>query len=164
VATSGLQAATNIMLDLVHLQPTAWMLWQIVDVRRWGLVDGDVDKGTLGGILNRHFVLAQFTRHIRRGMEMISGGQPNTVAAYDAAAHKLVIVSLNSGAAQKFTYDLSRFGRVPADGAVVRRWSTDTGSGDRYRLRTDTQIAGKRFSAACSTSSIQTFEIDGVHL
>ena len=47
------------------------------------------------------------------------------MAAYDPGARRLVIVAVNTGAAQTLTFDLSRFGQVTGGtGGLVPRWST----------------------------------------
>ncbi|GAA2135348.1 hypothetical protein [Glycomyces algeriensis] len=105
---------------------------------------------------------AQYARHIRPGMRIIDGGEANTVAAYDAGARRLVLVTTNYGTAQTITYDLSRFATVP--NGTVTRWSTQTGGSERYARYTDTQVASKRFARSFPANTVQTFEIEGVVL
>ncbi|MBB5801093.1 hypothetical protein F4560_000861 [Saccharothrix ecbatanensis] len=65
----------------------------------------------------KFYVVAQFTRHIRPGMRILDTGSELAVAAYDSAARRLVIVAANPGAAQRLTFDLSRFGQVTGGSA-----------------------------------------------
>lgn len=158
---TGLSLASNLTLDFRWLHNTAWVYWQALDGGGWGLIQADESAGTTGAVNLKYYVLAQFTRHIRAGMRIIDGGEANTVAAYDATNHKLILVTTNYGTAQTIGYDLSKFGTVP-DGAVSR-WATQTdGSGDKYTAHSGTQVSGKRFSVAFPTNTVQTFEVSGV--
>lgn len=162
---SGMSLATNLLLDFTWLHPTAWVYWQAFDGGGWGLIQADNASATTGAVNTKFYVLAQFSRHIRPGMRIIGSGDGNTVAAYDASARKLVLVTANHGTAQYITYDLSRFGTVTGSGGngLVDRWATQTsGSGDRYTHHADTYLSGKRFWSWFPADTVQTFEIDGV--
>jgi galactan endo-1,6-beta-galactosidase len=45
-------------------------------------------------------------------MEIIDGGEANTIAAYDNTSKTLILVTINYGTAQNVTYDLSKFASV----------------------------------------------------
>ena len=157
---SGMSLASNLTLDFRWLHPSAWVYWQAVDGGGWGLV---TDLGGSTGAPNpKYFVLAQFTRHIRPGMRIIDGGEANTVAAYDPAARKLVLVTTNYGTGQWINYDLSRFSQAGADGALVDRWCTNTSGGDRYTHHADTYLHGTRFWSWFAPNTVQTFEVSNV--
>lgn len=160
---TGLRLAKNLTLDFRWLHPTAWVYWQVLDGGGWGLIQADENAGTVGAVNTKYYVLAQFTRHIKPGMTIIDGGEANTVAAYDHAAKRLVLVTTNYDAAQTITYDLSRF-RVAGGGSggLVPRWTTATGGGDAYAYRADTYLSGKTFSCAFGANTVQTFQIDNV--
>jgi galactan endo-1,6-beta-galactosidase len=162
---TGMSLASNLNLDFRWLHPTAWVYWQAFDGGGWGLIQADENAGTLGAVNPKYYVLAQFSRHIRPGMRIIDGGEGNTVAAYDPAAHRLVIVTTNYGTGQWINYDLSKFGAVQGANGTVRRWATDTsGSGDKYTFHSDTNLSGKRFWSYFSPNTVQTFEVDNVTL
>lgn len=160
---SGLDLASNLLLDFRWLQPTGWVYWQVLDGGGWGLVDADNDSQQINGVNQKYWVMAQFTRHIRPGMRILDGGSSNVVAAYDESTGKLVIVAVGYDTAQYITFDLSGFSQIPADGAVTR-WSTQTGGGDQYAQYSDTTISGSAFSSYFSANTVQTFEISGVSL
>ncbi|KAA2266591.1 beta-1,6-galactanase [Solihabitans fulvus] len=160
--TSGMETASNLNLDFRWLHPTAWVYWQVVDGGGWGLIQSG--NGATGQVNPKYFVLAQYMRHIRPGMRIIDGGEGNTVAAYDAANHKLVIVGTNYGTGQWINYDLSRFGTPSHDGALVDRWCTNTGGGDSYVHHADTYVRGTRFWSWFAPNTVQTFEVPGVYL
>jgi galactan endo-1,6-beta-galactosidase len=155
--------ASNLNLDLYWLHPTAWVYWQVLDGSDWGVIDADNDTGTLGAIRPKFFVLAQYSRHVRPGMRIIRSNDVNTVAAYDPAARRLVLVTTNYSSAQRISYDLSAFGTVGgAAGGLVRRWTTQTGGGDTYAQHDDTFLDGKQFASFFTQNTVQTFEIDNV--
>lgn len=165
---SGMSLASNLNLDFTWLHPTAWVYWQVVDGGGWGTIQCDEAGGTTGTVNPKYYVLAQYTRHIRPGMRIIASGDGNSVAAYDAAAHKLVIVCTNYGTGQWINFDLSKFSTVTgAGGGLVGRWATNTAQtsgGDAYTYHADTFLHGKVFWSWFSPNTVQTFEVDGVYL
>jgi galactan endo-1,6-beta-galactosidase len=96
-------------------------------------------------------------------MHIIDSGNSDTVAAYDHLSHRLVIVTLNRGTAQSITYDLSDFSKVSGESAgLVRRWITNTDSGEHYVMQNDLHLNGKSLTASFTANTVQTFEIDNV--
>ncbi|KAJ7624359.1 family 5 glycoside hydrolase [Roridomyces roridus] len=162
---TGAQLASNLILDFVWLHPTAWVYWQVLDVQGWGLIAADNDAVTTGAVAQKYFVLAQFTRHIRPGMTILNSGSAWTVAAYDSSAQKLVIVAVNTAAAQTLAFDLSAFSKPGTSGALVQRWATQIGSsGNQYVAFNDTFLSGSKFSTSFGQNVIMTFEVTGVAL
>ncbi|KAK1965628.1 endo-beta-1,6-galactanase [Colletotrichum sublineola] len=162
---TGEQLVSNLILDFRWLRPTGWVYWQVLDGGGWGLIDADNEAGTVGAANQKYFVLAQFARHIREGMRILDGGSDNVVAAYDAVQSKLVIVAINWGNAQYLNFDLSRFTQASTDGALVTRWRTQVGSGDRYvQVTDDTRMSGTRFWSWFESKMVQTFEVNNVKL
>ncbi|KAG5927018.1 hypothetical protein E4U42_002701 [Claviceps africana] len=162
---TGTQLAQNLLLDFNWLHPSAWVYWQAVDGGGWGLVDGDNDAKTLGGVNTKYYVLAQFTRHIRPSMTILSGGNADTVAAYDPLGKKLVIVAANWGGAQYGNFDLSGFAQAGKQGDLVRRWRTTVDGSTLYEEKEDTFMQdGSRFWSWFDAASVQTFEVSGVVL
>jgi len=159
---TGLRLARNLNLDFRWLHPTAWCYWQVLDGGGWGLIQANNENGSLGAVNAKYYVYAQYARHIRPGMRIIDGGEANTIAAYDAAARKLVLITTNYGTAQTITYNLANFGTVP--NATITRWSTQTNGSELYRSYTDTAVSGKAFSRAFPANTVQTFEINNVVL
>ncbi|MCO8275160.1 hypothetical protein M1L60_31725 [Actinoplanes sp. TRM 88003] len=158
---TGLTMAKNLCLDWTWLHPTAWVYWQVMDpTAGWGVIRYDGNTRTPGPVEPKFWVLAQFTRHIRPGMRILNTGNGSAAAAYDANARRLVIVAVNSGAAQTLTFDLSAFGTV---GGGVARWTTVPGGSDRYVRRTDLALNGKSVAVPFPAASVQTIEISGVN-
>jgi galactan endo-1,6-beta-galactosidase len=168
----GLYLAYNLSLDLHSLHPTAWSYWQPVDGATWGLVratypDPTAVTGILGPVTNKYFVFAQYSRHVRPGMVIIDSGDQATVAAYDPAAGRLVLVTVCGDTGQQITYNLSRFSAVGGGaGATVRAWITDADPnghiGRQYVPTTGVHLTGKQLSVTLPAHSIHTFEIDNV--
>ncbi|MDT7788812.1 MAG: hypothetical protein QOF58_7231 [Pseudonocardiales bacterium] len=160
---SGLTLATNLCLDWRSLHPTAWCYWQVMDpTPAWALVAYDPNTLRAGAVQNKLYVLAQFTRHIRPGMRIISASTGNAAVAYDPAARRLVLAAVNTAtSSQTITFDLTRFGTLPT--GMITRWSTSTTSGsDRYVQRTDVRLNGKLLRVPFAAGQVQTFQLDGV--
>jgi galactan endo-1,6-beta-galactosidase len=154
---TGLDMASHLNLDLRFLHPTAWAYWQPLDLGGWGLILSDLEKKTIGEAAPKYYVLAQYSRHIRPGMMILDTGETDTVAAYDAAARKLVIVTLNRGAACEKSFDLSKFADVKGP---VTGWTTEPRATARYEVRRDLPLVAKRLDVALPADSIQTFEVE----
>lgn len=154
---SGMRLAANLALDFRYLHPTAWCYWQPLDGNGWGLIQSDLTRKQIGPVNPKYFVLAHYSRHIRPGMTLLDSSDDRTVAAYDRAAQKLVLVTTSHATGQWITYDLSRFGAVSGP---ITRWTTDTRSGgEKYAVHRDTHLAGSQFRVWLGPNSIQTFEI-----
>ncbi|TDZ31067.1 Endo-beta-1,6-galactanase [Colletotrichum trifolii] len=124
----------------------AWVYWQVLDGKGWGLIEADNEEGTLGPANQKYFMVAQFSRHIREGMQILDGGADNIIAAYDEGESKLVIVAVNWWVPQYFNFDLSSFSQPSTHGASVTRWRTRIGEGDRYvKAAEDTFMNGSKF-------------------
>jgi galactan endo-1,6-beta-galactosidase len=163
---TGKSLVSNLILDFRWLHPTAWVYWQVLDSSGWGLIDANNDQGTIGAVSQKYFALAQFTRHIRQGMEILDGGGDSVVAAYDSANQKLIIVAVNwSSSGQYLTFDLTNFPTIK-DGSIVPRWYTQLGSsGSQYvNSASDTIINGTKFWSYFGSNVIQTFEVPNVKL
>lgn len=156
---TGVSLASNLNLDFRWLHPTAWCYWQAFDSGGWGLIQSNPGDNWIGSANMKYFVLAQYTRHIRPGMVIIDGGEGNTIAAYDAANRKLVIITMNYDVAQNITYDLSAF---YATAGPIQRWMTATGNGIEYAAASSPALRNAQFTVAFTTNTIQTFEVRNV--
>ena len=105
--------------------------------------------------------MAQYSRHIKQGMTIITSGDHNTTAAYDSTNHKVILVTQNLGTAQYIGYDLTQFST--ANGALTR-WETDTdGTGDLHTQHNDLSWnQTKRFWVWFPTNCVMTIEADNV--
>ncbi len=117
--SDGMSLATSIVEDISSMKATAWIYGQPVDaMSSRGLVlsnfdmSGDEDgaRGRPTGISVKHYILAQFSRFIRPGQQIIGGTDDKSLMAYDAEAHKLSLVILNTTKLQQdVDIDLSAF-------------------------------------------------------
>ena len=163
----------KIIRDLTALEPSAWVLWQVIDshISSEGR-NGNRDTGmvnTLGGfwgtavadhdrqeiiLTQKYYGLGQFTRFIRPGMVLIPCDD-NTMAAYDRAEGALVIAAVNP---------LDRERRVefrlPEEiaGSVRQiRTSGPMDGGEHWAALDGLAPEGNRFTADLKANSITTF-------
>lgn len=162
---SGLSLAESIGLDINDMGVSAFVYWQALDSGAWGLIQSNPGDVWIGGANPKYYVMAQYSRHIRPGMKIISsGGDKKTVVAFDASRNVLVVVTVNTGtAAQTITFDLSSYTTVAGP---VKVWSTETsGTGALYAASTPpTMATNKSFKSVFAAKSVRTFEIQGVVL
>jgi galactan endo-1,6-beta-galactosidase len=114
---SGFTMARSIILDIRDLQPSAWVYWQPIEPgdNGWGLMlakyenTGDQLKShiqtQLARVNRKFFVYGQFTRYIRPGYHVLGIDHARSIAAYNAATRKLVIVTISGVGNEKLTYD-----------------------------------------------------------
>lgn len=135
----------------------------MLDGGGWGLLDADNSKRRVSKANPKHYVLAQFTRHVRPGFTIIDSGDENTVAAFSKALSRLVLVTTNYDNPQSITYDLGAFSKV---GGPATRWATSTdASGDKYtRYDASGALKGKAITISFTKNSVQTVEVDNVHM
>ncbi|MGW1712679.1 beta-1,6-galactanase [Streptomyces sp. NPDC002156] len=163
---TGLTLASNLCYDFRWLHPTAWVYWQVMDpTAGWAMIAYNPSTLQPTTVQTKHYVMAQFSRHIRPGMTILNTGVSYAVAAYDASAKRLVIVAVNtSTSAQTFTFNLANFTTVTGGtGGLVPRWNTVTGGGgDLYTARSDTYLSGKTVAVPFAAGAVQTLQVDGV--
>ena len=176
---SGYTMADSIIRDIRDLGPSAWVYWQPVEPDSgafgWGLLNATYvdthdhirpeENTPLVRVNRKFFVYGQFTRHIRPGSHIIDVGDPNSIAAYDRASHKLVVVTVTHAGVKTIKYDLSEFSAV---GEAVQRIATTTSplSGvpdwkqhaDHFRL----DQRQRSFAVTLHPKSVYTFVIDNV--
>ena len=159
--TGGMTLAETINSDLTYLHPTGWCYWQPYDWSSVGLIEANPLQGIIATVWTKFYVMAQYSRHIKPGMTIISSGDHNTTAAYDATNHKVVFVTQNWGTGQYIGFDLTQF--TTANGTLTR-WETDTsGTGDLYTQHNDlTWNQTKRFWVWFPANSVMTIEAQNV--
>jgi galactan endo-1,6-beta-galactosidase len=155
---SGLKMARNLHRDFTHLRPVSWSYWQAVDIGGWGLIRGDLRRGTMQRTNPKWHVLAQYTRHIPTGATILSSGDEFTVAAYDSARKRLTLVCINdSGEARNLRIDLSAFSPV---GNKASRWITEPRGRTRYQPLDPLVPDGKMLNLELPAHSIETLVMD----
>jgi galactan endo-1,6-beta-galactosidase len=158
---TGLSLAANMDLTFSTVHPTAWCYWQPFDGGGWGLIQSEVGNYNITTPNPKYYVLAQYTRHIRAGMTILDSLMPNTVAAYSAMNHTLVLVTYNHGAVQTMSFCLTN---IPYAAGPVTRWITVPGTSTNYVQYNDIAITNNSFQVTFPANSIQTFQIANAYL
>ena len=156
--STGLNLALCIALDINTMGVSAFVYWQVLDNGGWGLVQASLADKTLGPVNSKFYVLAQYTRHIRPGMAILSTSDlEHTVVAYDASSNLLVLVTVNpEKAASTVTFDLSSFKTVNGQ---ISTWTTKMREpGANYKSST-IELSTTSFSVSIPAVSVMTFEI-----
>jgi O-glycosyl hydrolase len=147
--------ADSIRADLRDLRVEVWVLWQ----PDWGVIGFDPNGG-VPHLKKQYYVLAQYTRFIRPGFQIISaGGAYNTLAAYSAKSKQLVLVSTNWGAVTPIDLDLSAFGPLPSSATVYR---TTPDEAVNLQQSSIPVASGTRLVDRLPARSVTTYVIDGV--
>jgi O-glycosyl hydrolase len=151
---SALFVADSMRMDLRDLGAEAWVLWQ----PDWGVILFD-PKGGEPQLQKQDYAIAQYSRFIRPGFQIISaGGAYNTLAAYSRASKRLVLVTTNWDAVTPNDLDLSAFGGIPASAMVYRTTADET-----VNLKDGSIALSKgRLADRLPVRSITTYVIDGV--
>ena len=124
---SGKVLARQIIDDLTYLRPTAWIYWQPVEpYSGWGFVNGNYatsaampDRGAPTWVYTKYYVMAQFTRFLRPGAQILGCSDPNSVCAYDSSHRRYILITLNSGDAQAIHCDLSGLPALAPNASVT---------------------------------------------
>ncbi len=172
----GLALARQLIGDLTELRPRAWVFWQAIEDRRnmiredqnWGLIQVDFDAADPAAEVikpnMKYWALAQFSRFIRPGAELITArsdtGGEDTVAALGPEPDRLVVVHVNKHAEPtRLRLDLSGFPRL-AKSATARRWLTAPGR----RLEEDAPfpVTANETEFMVAARSVTTIEIAGI--
>jgi hypothetical protein len=93
-------------------------------------------------------------------MTILQTSDVDTVAAYDAKMHKLVLIVRGDKAETKL-FDLSQFGSCTGP---ITTWITEPKGTARYEIHHDAILSGKRLSLTLPADSVQTAEIENVSM
>jgi len=181
---AGLYLANHIILDMNGMQPSAWVLWNIVDSHKdstftapngsrteankslnqsggiWGMSMGDHDNKEI--ILSqKYYVFGQFTRYINPGDTIISSSDgENILAAWNRETGSVKIVALNKTADAKTIYfDLSSFGNDLRCVSVIRTSGAYNG-GEQWAEVGELVLSEKGFSFELPGYSVTTFVVE----
>ncbi len=147
--------ADSVRMDLRDLGAEAWVLWQ----PDWNVIAFDA-KGGAPHLQKQFYALAQYTRFIRPGFQIISaGGAYNTLAAYSRSSKRLVLVSTNWDAVTPNDLDLSAFGGIPSSATVYRTTADETVNLQKGSI---TLSSKGHLIDRLPARSITTYVIDGV--
>ena len=173
---AGLWLGRKIISDFARLDPSAWVLWQVIDTHisrdgvggrkdsgmpdvtggYWGTATADHDRGEIV-LTQKYYVLGQFSRYIRPGMRVFACGEDLLCALGDG---KIVLVAVNAGGRKPLRVDLSAFGPVSGPVAAVRT-SGSMKNGEHWQRLDPLEADGTGFDAVLAPSSVTTFVIEG---
>jgi O-glycosyl hydrolase len=147
--------ADSIRADLRDLGAEVWVLWQ----PDWNVIAFD-PKGGEPQLKKQYYALAQYTRFIRPGFQIISaGGAYNTLAAYSGVSKRLILVSTNWDAVALNDLDLTAFDSLPSSITVFR---TSADEGVNLQQGKGTISANGHIVDPLPIRSITTYILDGV--
>jgi O-glycosyl hydrolase len=152
---TGLLLARRIRADIVEKRAAAWIYWQFADnAGAWGLVNNRLDGRDTSYRLTRKFhVMAQFSRFIRPGCQIVQADDGDSLAAYDATQRQLVVVCVNDRReARTATFQLN--GVKTTSGTVT---SYRTFQAEDVALLPSVPIADNRFTTTMPARSVTTF-------
>ncbi len=173
---AGLWLGRRIIADFSDLNPSAWILWQVIDShissegylgRRdsgmpdlsggyWGTAAADHDRGEII-LTQKYYALGQFTRYIRPGMRLFACGEDVLCAA---GGSRLILVCVNPGPERALRADLTFLGGAAGEVAVVRT-SGSMAEGEHWTELDPLTADGNGFDAVLAPASVTTFIIEG---
>jgi galactan endo-1,6-beta-galactosidase len=164
----GMVLAQTIVEDINFLRPTAWVYWQVLEpASAWGLVNGnfakdaaDPNTGAPTWAYYTHYFMAQFTRFLRPGQQVLGSSDNNSIVAYDAAKRQLVIITLNYKTAQPIIYDLSNLQAV----GTMATLTTSRSDGAKLFESEPLHAKEKRLQINAAPNSISSIVVNGVEL
>jgi hypothetical protein len=165
---SGMELAQTVMEDINFARSAAWLYWQALEpASAWGLVNGkyadtvdDPATGEPTQIHTNYYVMAQFTRFLRPGHQIIGSSNDNTIIAHDAEQRNLIIITVNYNDPQTITYDFSSLQRVGTSGTAT---ATNT-DGSKLFQSSSIEINNRRFACRADANSIYSVVINDVIL
>jgi O-glycosyl hydrolase len=157
---SGLTMSRTILKDMRNMGASAWVYWQAVDsAEGWGFFKNVLNntQTTSYTVNQKYYVMGNYSKFIRPGYKIIGMSDANTLAAYDAASGKIVLVTTNSDSTDTtVTYDLSRFSGVGSSVQVYRTSATE-----KLQQLTNIPVQNKTFTTTAKAGSITTYVISG---
>ncbi len=188
----GLWLASYMMKDLNGLMPSAWILWDAVDIHAdednpydtdtleeviedfgiedgsgfWGIAIADHNNEELY-LTRKYYAFGQLSRYILPGYTLIGSGD-NTVAAYDPEGNKVVVVAVNTSADDEtWKFNLSDFTTIGSNVTAIRT-SGSHDDGENWADVSDSDdivvnTQTKYFTATLKGNSITTYIIEDVY-
>lgn len=179
---NGATLASMIIEDVNGMQPSAWVMWDIVDFHKdskftdpsgnkteannslaytgsvWGVGMADHDKEELV-LTNKYYTYGQFTKYINPG-DTIIASSANTLAAYNKNTGDIKIVA-NNGANSSdvdYVFDLSGFNTV---GTNVREIRTDMAGKEKWaEIKNGAVLDGKTLTTTLKANTVTTYLIE----
>lgn len=176
---NGIGLAQRIILDMNGMQPSAWVLWDIVDFHKdsnftdpngskteannslnaagsmWGMAMGNHDEQKIE-LANKYYFYGQFTKYINPGDTVIASSD-TSLAAYNKKTGDIKIVALNSGtSAASYVFDMSAFRQVGKNARVIRTNNSDEKWADLGTVK----VEDKKIAYTLPPQSLTTFVVE----
>jgi O-glycosyl hydrolase len=152
---TGLRMARRIRNDIVEKRAQAWIYWQFADsAGAWGMVWNRLDGRDSSYRKTRKFyVMAQFSRFIRPGSQIISASDDDSLVAYDRAKQQIIIVAVNDrNTSRDVTYRLDHLTAATTEVTAYR-----TSQQEDVAPQPVVTLADGKFSANLPARSVTTF-------
>lgn len=176
--------ADRIILDINGMQPSAWVMWDIVDSHKdstfvapdgsysekdrslnvtgslWGVAMADHDAKNIE-LSNKYYGFGQFTKYINPG-DTIIGSSNSTLAAYNRESGDIKIVVTNSsGNDIDYVYDLSSFSNVGTSVKEIRSNNAAENAEHWAVIENGAVLEGKKLTSTAKAGTITTYVIEG---
>ncbi len=156
---SGIPMSQRILQDVRNLRPSAWVYWQTMDsAGGWGFVWSALDSrtDTTYRVNQKYYVMANYSRFIRPGSQIIADDDTNSLAAIDPMHRHIVIVATNATTQpQPVTYTL--VGAINL-GSTASVWQTCTG--EQLQIRPAIPAPNGKITTTLPPKSVTTFVVN----
>lgn len=169
---NGIEMSRSIVSDIKYMKNSAWVYWQAVEENAapgWGMIETDLNDANNNAftpnVKQKFWSMAQWSKFIRPGYKIIDIEDGDSVAAYDAASQKLVIVTVNDrSSSNDVTYDLSKFGDITGSVTAYRTVAPSNGITPENFTNINVVLNNKSFQNTVPAYSVNTYVVDGVNL
>lgn len=181
---AGLDLAYMILRDMNGMQPSAWVIWDILGYHydsEWSYTDSSgktftetwkpSQSGGIWGVAlanhdtdevelyQKYYVYGQFTKYIEPGDTIIASSD-TTLAAYNKDDGSIKIVAVNfENETKKYKFDLSAF-KSPGTTVDVTRTSGSIENGEHWSIAENAVVENKAFIYDLIPNSVTTFVIN----
>ncbi|WP_058306573.1 glycoside hydrolase [Gracilibacillus massiliensis] len=170
----GLALSERITSDIMTLEPKAWVLWQAIEDQvnmnadnenmNWGLIHVDFDPEDFDGLEyyknKKYYTMANYTKFIRPGHQVINTNNENTLAAINKKDQQAVVVYTNqSESEENIALDLSGFGVIDQSASAVPYATTAEKNVEQGEA---IDIDSKTLQTTVEPKSVTTFVVSGV--
>ena len=150
----NLSLAQKLFDDMRYLQPETWIDWQYMEEAndQWCTIRGSFSNQTYNKVKN-FYVRQQCSRFIKRGYNIVTSLNDQSLAAMNEAQDTLVLVLLNEGSLTYHQIDLSQLSVMPASSAI-KAYRTSTS--ENLKSVKDFTLEGTTMLVKLPTQSITT--------
>lgn len=177
----GFGLADRIIADMNGMMPSAWVIWDIIDIHKdsnftdpngnkteadnsvsdtsslWGVGMADHDNSELV-LTNKYYAFGQFTKYINPGDTIIASSN-STLAAYNKESGDIKIVASNSSNSDRnYIFDLSAFTNIGSEVTEIRT----SDSGEKWaNITNEATLADGKITTTLKARSVTTYIVNG---